>query len=832
MIKRNSFNRFVIGLTLLSSLLAIPRVHSQEPTPSPSPTPAVSSVDKVELQQALLDLTAPWTVMCIAAHPDDEDGTTLTVLRRKYGVHTVSLFSTYGEGGQNAVGSELYEDLGVIRADETTRAARIQGSEPYFLGLKDFGFSKSADEAFRFWGHDEALRRMVLKIRQLRPDVIITNHDTTSGHGHHQATGRLALEAFDAAADPQRFPEQLSATTVWQVKRLFVRFRRPAAETVTPEESLVVIDPNETDAVRGMSYGEQALKALQQHATQGPWPESVGTWLRMQNNQTGKLSLIRYKLTREAPGSSEASQSTTTIPFIAGLQLPDSVKGLAFPVVSPQTTTDSTDNESVLDTLLDWRKAFSRLPRSNAEQTRFALVESRLNKALAVASSLQLSVASGTSVLVPGAKDRITVVLANEGSRIFRIHSMTLNTWGRNQQLEAAEHILPGTETTVTVDVATPTTAPITVPKSQHLYDGTLNGRPLIAEANLEAEGGARFSIQTELELDVAPAVELKTITPTPYVWTPGTTNHPISFQVQVKNNLPEQFRGLLKLTSPAFRIFEFGKDITLAPLELQDVTIQANATLAQRPRRQAPVSRATTLAVELADGKMVTQRQIPVVFVDARVSPKLRVGYIPSFDRTLETALGALGVDATALSMDDIKTGELSVYHTIIIDNRGYEAHPELIANNARLLQFVSDGGTLLVFYHKDNEWNPDDRKARPQLAPYPIVLGSERVTEEDAEVRFREPRHRLLNYPNKITQYDFENWVQERGLNFPKEWDPKYAMLFSMHDTGEKPLYGGLLVAKYGKGNYIYTSMVWYRQLRAGLPGGYRMFANLISY
>jgi LmbE family N-acetylglucosaminyl deacetylase len=155
--------------------------------------------------------------------PDDEDGTTLTVLRRKHGVHTVSLFSTYGEGGQNAVGPELYEQLGVIRAEETRKAAIIQGSEPYFLGMKDFGFSKSAEEAFKFWGHDESLRRMVLKIRELRPDVIITNHDTSRGHGHHQATGQLILEAFDAAADPKRFPEQLAQVKPWQPQRLFVR---------------------------------------------------------------------------------------------------------------------------------------------------------------------------------------------------------------------------------------------------------------------------------------------------------------------------------------------------------------------------------------------------------------------------------------------------------------------------------------------------------------------------------------------------------------------------------------------------------------------------------
>src|SRR5262245_542186 len=242
--------------------------------------PVRSEPDKAELQQALLDLTSSWTVMCVAAHPDDEDGSTLTILRRKYGVHTVSLFSTFGEGGQNAVGPELYEDLGVIRARETMAAAAVQGSEPYFLGMKDFGFSKSAEETFRAWGRTEALRRMVLQIRKLRPDAIITNHDTSRGHGHHQATGQLILEAFDAAADPARFPEQLSQVKPWQVQRLFVRGARTqnpssATDSQSAASPQITIDPNEMDPLRGMTYAQEALLGLQKHATQGPWPKSI-----------------------------------------------------------------------------------------------------------------------------------------------------------------------------------------------------------------------------------------------------------------------------------------------------------------------------------------------------------------------------------------------------------------------------------------------------------------------------------------------------------------------------------------------------------------------------
>src|ERR1700694_3154969 len=238
-------------LTLLCLLVLVGTPRAQQPATATKQSPE----DRIALYQALLDLTNPWTVMCIAAHPDDEDGTSLIVMRRKYGAHTVSLFSTFGEGGQNAIGPELYEELGAIRARETMAAAEIQGSEPHFLGLKDFCFAKSGDEAFRVWGHDEALRRMVLQIRKLRPDVIITNHSVTNNdHGHHQATARLELEAFDAAADPKRFSEQLKdGVPIWQVQRLFVRAGRsnhPQADT----GSVVTIDPNELDPIRGRVY--------------------------------------------------------------------------------------------------------------------------------------------------------------------------------------------------------------------------------------------------------------------------------------------------------------------------------------------------------------------------------------------------------------------------------------------------------------------------------------------------------------------------------------------------------------------------------------------------
>jgi LmbE family N-acetylglucosaminyl deacetylase len=781
-----------------------------------SVTPAThSETDNAELHQALLDLANPWTVMCVAAHPDDEDGSTLTILRRKYGVHTVSLFSTFGEGGQNAVGPELYEDLGVIRARETMAAAEVQGSEPHFLGFRDFGFSKSAEEAFRAWGEREVLRRMVLQIRLLRPDVIITNHDTTSGHGHHQATGRTVLAAFDAAADPKQFPEQLPQAGVWQVQRLFVRSRGEAAAGA----QVVTLDPNETDPVRGMTYAQQALAALHKHATQGPWPKTV---------PAGGARPIRYTLVKQAPNSPPLPANAKTP--VDGLVLPDAVAAkLMAPTIESKPLTDFLDRrlELLVSLLSAKRRGVFTAPKEvvDTDPHRFKLMVERLNNALATVSGASVGLNSESSALVPGQEARLAAVTANSGIAEIQIKQLKFRGLGVETKLNAADKMLPGTDTSAEVKVAVPKTAALTVPSSEHLYDGRLFGEPLDVEAELMIEG-VTFTVENESHMEVAPAVEIVSVEPSPYVSTPATSQKPLDFKITLKNHLPSEFRGLLRVIGQSL---ETGREISLGPNETEAQNLVVRTALPLTAQIRSSVA----ITVDQPNPKdPIAKREVPLVYADALVVSGRRVGYIPSYDQTLERALAALGVDAKKLIVDEIAKSDLSSFQTIIIDNRGYEAHQDLIPVNNRLLKYVEDGGTLLVFYHRTNEWNPNEGRGRPQLAPYPIIIGDERVTEEDAPVTFLQPKHPLLNFPNKITQQDFANWVQERGLYFPREWDPRYTAVLATNDKGEAPLKGGLLVAPYGRGNYIYTSYVWYRQLRAGLPGGYKFFANLISY
>jgi LmbE family N-acetylglucosaminyl deacetylase len=810
----------ILGLLLLSA-----------PTTAAQTDPAnvaAPSKDTIELHQALLDLTNPWTVMCVAAHPDDEDGATLTILRRKYGVHTVSLFSTFGEGGQNAIGPELYEELGAIRAQETVKASEIQGSEPHFLGLKDFGFSKSAEEAFRFWGHDEALRRMVLQIRKLRPDIIITNHNTTSGHGHHQATGRLVLEAFEAAADPKRFPEQLKETNIWQVKRLFVR--RPSQTKGDSSDRIVVVDRNEMDPIRGTTYAEQALRALQQHASQGPWPQAL---------PKEGMPPINYALVREASKTTPLSTTAPTLfdRLTLSSALSNKLSLLALNGSSLIKFVD--DRQRVFEALIEIYDRFMKAGKIEEDFARASRLNERYKAALILASGIKLSISTPAQSLVPGIGAAFTVTANNDGGNEVLIRSGVIGRKGEWSEeagrLDFPKRLAPRTEISRQVTVTLPRDAPLSVPRFAHLYDNRWRGEEILAAMSV-ALRGRRFIVFASTYRDVSPAIEIASASPNPYVFTPANLNVPLVFKIRLRNNLDKPFKGQFGISSPNDHVTEVGAAIELAPKEMREFTIQSNVIPVDTPdERRTPRDDFGPVIVSVhpwEKSETISEREIRVVYSDARIAPNLKVGYVRSFDDSLRNALTALGVQAQELSVDDISKIDVSKFDTIVIDNRGYLAHPKLVELNPRLLDFAKNGGTLIVFYHRTNEWNPDPSKNRPNLAPYPITLGDERVTDENAPVTITEPLHPLLNTPNKIGHDDFKGWIQERGLYYPKSWDAHYQSIFSMSDAGEEPLRGGLLVADYGKGHYIYTSMVWYRQLRAGVPGGYRMFANMISY
>ncbi|HKP35954.1 MAG TPA: hypothetical protein VJT71_03780, partial [Pyrinomonadaceae bacterium] len=407
-----------------------------------------------------------------------------------------------------------------------------------------------------------------------------------------------------------------------------------------------------------------------------------------------------------------------------------------------------------------------------------------------------------------------------------------------------AQPLPPGAGRTFNLDYKLGGDDAVTVPHAEHLYDGRLFSR--VADMHVSAKiKGVEVGLQASTWLDIAPPIEIAKIGPSPAVVrlpevgvsSAGADILPITppkVTVKLVNHLNRPFKGELA----------FGQE-NRSPEARQKIELpsQGTATLTVsvpvRENNRAAHGRGSQLADNLwvsirntGSHENLIKEKVPVVWIDARVDRRVNVGYIRGFDFSLPNALDALGVASKELTVNEVKTGDLSKFTSIIVDNRAYESQPELIAANQKLLDFANLGGTLIVFYHKSDEWNPDPRRNRPQLAPYKLIVGNDRVTDENAPISFLEPDHPLLNSPNKMGPADFVGWIQERGVNYPREWDPQFHALLQSNDPGEGPLKGGLLVADYGKGHYIYTSMVWYRQLRAGVPGAYRMLANMVSY
>jgi hypothetical protein len=374
------------------------------------------------------------------------------------------------------------------------------------------------------------------------------------------------------------------------------------------------------------------------------------------------------------------------------------------------------------------------------------------------------------------------------------------------------------------------------LPYVEKLASGLLFDRELKAVARVELEG-ASFTVEDTARVPTSRALEILSVRPALAVLTPATLHRPQTFIFRLLNHRRLPFEGFIGSGNREARS-DATATFRLRPGEARDVRVTLPSYLFGRPgggtnRPSLPFPKGVLRMVwSGSSSEPAAHYTIPTVYADARLPQGLRVGYVRSSDFTLPHALAALGVEAKELTPEEIQAGELKGYDTIIIDNRGYQAHPDLVAANARLLDYARQGGTLIVFYHKTNEWNPDPQKSRPQLAPYAITLGNSRVTDENATVSLTESQHALLNWPNKLGAEDFQGWIQERGLYYPSEWDEHYSAPLLMNDAGEPPLRGGLLATAYGRGHYIYTSIVWYRQLRAGVPGAYRALANMISF
>jgi len=659
---------------------------------------------------------------------------------------------------------------------------------------------------------------------------------------------------------------------------LFVRVR--GSQAPPADAQLVTIDPNERDPVRGTLFAEQALSALQKHATQGPWPKTFAEFTARfrafsgQGGSTGQMPLIRYRLEREAKGAPALPHAPTT--FYAGLTLPDSFnREVQIPTIDRRPLIEFVDDRAaVLRALTKSASLYRDFKPQSATNDRAALMIRRITDAAAAAAGSKVQVRT-SPVFVPGTFAGAEVTFENTGTETlidFGCNS-TVPSFGHGSSVRPAANarnsqpkrrakrrfsiiagwiINPGSSNVESDSFQVPINTPVNLPISKHLYEPTPLGIEVKSRCTVGLPGASadRFVITKTTRVDVGPPFEIANIRPNPVVISTSGEEPRRSapaLTLDVINHMGF-VNGALVVEGRRERLH-----VNLRPLGIESIRLSAEQLLhsLEQPsaidsvtirflRSKSPADRHVKLfnAQDRAVVRLLTSpaaritERIPVIWVNARTASNVRVGYIRGFDFSLPNALNALGVESKELSVEEVKTADLSKFTSIIVDNRVYESQPELIAANQKLLAYAQAGGNLIVFYHRIDEFNPNPQRNRPQLSPYKLILGNERITDENAPISFLEPEHPLLNSPNKVNEDDFKGWIQERGLYYPREWDPQFKALLQSNDPGEAPLKGGLLVADYGKGHYIYTSMVWYRQLRAGVPGAYRMLANMISY
>jgi LmbE family N-acetylglucosaminyl deacetylase len=761
-----------------------------------------------EIAAGIEKLSVKGSVLYIAAHPDDENTRLLAYLAKEVKVRTGYLSLTRGDGGQNLIGNEQAELLGLIRTQELLAARRVDGAEQFFTRANDFGFSKTAEESFKIWGKEQILADVVWVIRNFKPDVIITRfpEDSRAGHGHHAGSAILAREAFSAAADPKRFPEQLKYVGTWQAKRIVWNTFNFGGTNTTAADQLK-IDVGLFNPTLGKSYGEIAAISRTNHKSQG-----FGSAL-----QRGEAIEYFSHVAGEPAKTSlfegiDIKNSENKLPLDAGLQelvdLKARVKGKNF-------------NHQLLDELI--LAAAGIWVEANTPENTYAIGDSIAVKIQAIARAKTKNPLA-ISLTIDGKK---TIALEHNKliSSDYKIASTdeysTQPYWLRKDhpvgQFSIEKQTLVGHPENPN---------PIGV-KLQL----TLNGQVIELNSPIVYKSTDPIKGEKYQPLVLAPRVTA-TLSEKAYIF---IGNNAKTINVQLKSFSNQSIGFITPQLPRGWKSNPEKIDFNLAR-KGDEQTISFTITPGNETNNGKLVLQVNTNGVLSDKGlKTISYDHIPnitifpqaaarVEKVDLKIEGK-RIAYIDGAGDLVADALKQTGYDVTHLTPSQILMGDLSPYDAIVTGVRLFNINDEVKSIQPKLLAYAQNGGTVLVQY------NVNTNLKMQNIGPYPFRLANKRVTEEDAKITFLQPQHPALNYPNKITDKDFEGWVQERGLYFATDIDPKYTTIFAMNDTGEPASDGSLLIADYGKGKFVYTSLVFFRELPAGVPGAYRLFANLLA-
>ncbi|PWK18904.1 LmbE family N-acetylglucosaminyl deacetylase [Arcicella aurantiaca] len=804
---------------------------------------AIKPMPTGEILLNLKKLNVVGTALYMAAHPDDENTIMLSWLAKERKVRTAYLSVTRGDGGQNLVGSELSDLLGLIRTQELLAARSIDGPEQYFTRANDFGFSKNTEETMQIWGKDAVMADVVWRIRNLRPDVIICRFppDARAGHGNHSASAVLAEEAFKLSGDPTKFPEQLKYVKPWQAKRVVwntFNFGTVAQTQKPTEKEWIQVDIGAYNPLLGKSYNEIAAESRSQHKSQGfGVPRGRGarpeylvhkfgekadkdlfdgvdiTWNRVKGG-----SAIETLVNDAIKNFNPENPSTIVPTLVKAYQLVNNLEdeywknqkkkelesliiacsGLYFEANPNEYSAASGEKISIATTVIKR----SDLPVTLSEIKLIGLAKDTTMKLeLGNNELLRFTFASEIAKNQPNTQP-YWLAEKKMGKGMYRVDNQELiGIPEKPADLQA--------EFTFTIDnqnftFSSPVIFKYTDEVRGELYR-TFEIRPEVA-VNIADKVYVFADNQpkdVELTLKAAKAGVSGSVSlslPT------GWKSNPANIDFNLANKYQEQ-KVIFKVT-PSVKDSEG---------EIKAIVKTANGTFDRGIRTVAYDHIPPQTLFPLAESKAVK--------LDIKTKGK-SIGYIAGAGDEVPAALRQIGYSVTNLTEKEFNE-DLSKFDAIVVGVRAYNTEERLKFYQKKLMEYVEKGGNMVVQYQVNNQL----QKIDGGMGPYPFKISRDRVTVEEAEIRFLKPESPLLNMPNKITNKDFEGWVQERGLYFANEWDPKFETILSSNDPNEKPLDGGLLYTKYGKGNYIFTGYAFFRQLPAGVSGAYRLFANLIS-
>jgi LmbE family N-acetylglucosaminyl deacetylase len=820
-----------------------------------------------ETALALKRLSVTGRALYVGAHPDDENTAMLAYLANERRVRTAYLSITRGDGGQNIIGSEKGAALGLIRTQELLAARRIDKAEQFFTRAVDFGYTKSAEEALRIWGREEVLADVVWVIRRFRPDVIISRFPTTGegGHGQHTASAILTREAFAAAADPARFPEQLKHVQPWRAKRLLWNvFRFRPGDKLPEGGKLISVDLGAYNALLGESYTEIAARSRSQHKSQG-----FGSAER-------RGSSVNYL----AHLAGEEPQSDLFDGVDLSWRRYEGGEELGRLLAEAEREYEPARPAAILPLLLRAHRALRALaPASVSEERQHELLE-----LIQAAAGLWIEAIAIEPRVVPGGRLKVTATLVNRSGYPLRVASASVS--GDTTAVDGGR----GGWSSSTVRAKT-TNHPA---ESSFGWELKANQPEAIElDANLPADSrlsqpywleeepsAGLFRVRSDslvglpemhplrahITLLAGPEGEqLNFTTPVLYRWVDrvrGELYRPVAIvprvtvnlaervlvfpdagakqlRVTLRNNSAEGASGVLRPRLPAgwsahpaeanFALKSKGEEVRLS-FTLTPPSAASSGTLWFQLGPSDEMQPRARSIIEIDYEHIPQQTLFPEAearLVRADVKRRgTRIGYVMGSGDEVPEALRQVGYEVAMLSDEELAEADFARFDAIVTGVRAYNTRPRLRAAQRRLLEYVERGGTLVVQY------NTDDRSLEGfALGPYPLKLSATRVTMEEAPVRLVAPDDPLLTTPNRITTADFEGWVQERGLYFPSEWDARYRPLFAAADPGEAESRGLTLVARYGRGVYVYTPLAWFRQLPAGVPGAFRLFVNLVS-